>query len=259
MKNITKAFVLILAVCSILAGCSTTEPADSAYVVVPVVPAASASSAAAAVETVKPEEKPAEDPLKLKTGGIAEEYSVNAMGLDFHIFTLSSTQIAMKYPSDVKVEEMRPAAEIFAEKYTDLLKDAVLAIDEENAMAVLTFPAAVNESVLKAFEKDLAEFIPAYVSSYAASNPMPVEHVEIKMPENKAVNETKSVPAPAATAPAAAAPAAAAPAPAAEVKAGPAPEAVPAKSNAGTIILVVVVSIIVIACIVYFVNRRKEQ
>jgi len=164
----------------------------------------------------------------------------------------------MKYPSDVKLEEMLPAAEDFASRYVELLKDAVLTIDEENSTAVLTFPKEAKSFDIKAFEAALADSIPAYVSAYAAANPRPAEPADIKVPENKAVSAIPAAPAAPASTPAAtpAAPAkSASPAPVAAEQTA----AVPAKSNAGTIILVVVISIIVIACIVYFVNRRKEK
>lgn len=259
MKRTTKVVLLILAACSVLAGCAITEPVDSGAVIVPVVP-------------VKPAEETVPAPApeqKLETNGLEAAYKIEARGLDYYVFILSPTQVALKYPDGIRFEDINSAAPAFSAKYSDLVRDAVLAVDEQNQMAVLTFPAALNETTLKDLEKDLREFIPSYVDSYLANVPA-AEPVEIKVPESKAVPQPVKTEVPAITPASAATPAAApaaststqasAPAAAAAPAAATAPAATaPAKSNAGTIILVVVLVIIAASCIVYFINRRKQK
>lgn len=263
MKRTTKVVLLILAACSVLAGCAITEPVDSGAVIVPVVP-------------VKPAEETVPAPApeqKLETNGLEAAYKIEARGLDYYVFILSPTQVALKYPDGIRFEDINSAAPAFSAKYSDLVRDAVLAVDEQNQMAVLTFPAALNETTLKDLEKDLREFIPSYVDSYLANAPA-AEPVEIKVPESKAVPQPVKTEVPAITPASAATPAAApaaapaaststqasAPAAAAAPAAETAPAATaPAKSNAGTIILVVVLVIIAASCIVYFINRRKQK
>lgn len=259
MKRTTKVVLLILTACSVLAGCAITEPVDSGAVIVPVVP-------------VKPAEETVPAPApeqKLETNGLEAAYKIEARGLDYYVFILSPTQVALKYPDGIRFEDINSAAPAFSAKYSDLVRDAVLAVDEQNQMAVLTFPAALNETTLKDLEKDLREFIPSYVDSYLANAPA-AEPVEIKVPESKAVPQPVKTEVPAITPASAATPAAApaaststqasAPAAAAAPAAATAPAATaPAKSNAGTIILVVVLVIIAASCIVYFINRRKQK
>lgn len=265
MKRTTKVVLLILAACSFLAGCAITEPVDSGAVIVPVVP-------------VKPAEETVPAPApeqKLETNGLESAYKIEARGLDYYVFILSPTQVALKYPDGIRFEDINSAAPAFSAKYSDLVRDAVLAVDEQNQMAVLTFPAALNETTLNDLEKDLKEFIPSYIESYLANAPA-AEPVEIKVPESKAVPQPvkTTVPAivPAAETPAATPAATAqASAPATPASASPAAPAVssapaaapatmaPAKSNAGTIILIVVIAIIVVSCAVYFINRRKQK
>lgn len=259
MKRTTKVVLLILTACSVLAGCAITEPVDSGAVIVPVVP-------------VKPAEETVPAPApeqKLETNGLEAAYKIEARGLDYYVFILSPTQVALKYPEGIRFEDINSAAPAFSAKYSDLVRDAVLAVDEQNQMAVLTFPAALNETTLKDLEKDLREFIPSYVDSYLANAPE-AEPVEIKVPESKAVPQPVKTEVPAITPASAATPAAApaaststqasVPAAAAAPAAATAPAATaPAKSNAGTIILVVVLVIIAASCIVYFINRRKQK
>lgn len=261
MKRTTKVVLLFLAACSVLAGCAITEPVDSGAVIVPVVP-------------VKPAEETVPAPApeqKLETNGLEAAYKIEARGLDYYVFILSPTQVALKYPDGIRFEDINSAAPAFSAKYSDLVRDAVLAVDEQNQMAVLTFPAALNETTLKDLEKDLREFIPSYVDSYLANAPA-AEPVEIKVPESKAVPQPVKTEVPAITPASATTPAAApaastqvsAPAAAAAPAAAPAPASAPAaeapaKSNAGTIILIVVLVIIAASCIVYFINRRKQK
>lgn len=252
MKNTTKVVLLILAVCSVLAGCAVTEPVDSGAVIVPVVP-------------VKPAQEivPAPEPeQKLETNGMEAAYKIEAKGLDFYVFNISPNKIALKYPSGILFDEIYAAAESFSVKHPDLVRDAVLGVDEENLMAVLTFPVAVSDSTLKNLEKDLNEFIPAYLDSYLENAPA-AEPVEIKVPESKAAPQPVKTTAPAITPAPASAPAATPAAPA-QASAPAAPvtataEPAPSKSNAGTIILVVVIVIIALSCAVYFFNRKKQD
>ena len=259
MKKTTKVVLLILAACSVLAGCAITEPVDSGAVIVPVVPVKPAQES---VPAPAPEQK-------LETNGLEAAYKIEAGGLDYFVFILSPTQVALKYPDGIRFEDISSAVPAFSAKYSDLVRDAVLAIDEENQMAVLTFSAALNETTLKDLEKDLREFIPSYIESYLANSPA-AEPVEIKVPESKAVPQPVKTTAPAIT-PASAetpstAPAAStqASAPASVATAAPAATpapavTAPAKSNAGTIILIVVLVIIAVSCTVYFINRRKQK
>lgn len=253
MKNTTKVVLLVLALCTVLAGCAVTGSADSGSVVVPVVPV----NASQGNGTVPAPE------LKIETSGSKVDYRIEANGLDFYVFTLSPNQVALKYPSGIEFNDINAAAVSFSEKYSDLVRDAVLGVDEQNLMAVLTFPAAVSNTTLKDLEKDLNEFIPSYVDSYIANAAAVAEPVEIKVPETKAAATPAvktSVPAitTATTATTATTTTTTAPAPAQAPAEEPEAKA-PAKSNAGTVILIVVLVIIAVSCVVYFINRKKKD
>jgi len=247
MKNTTKVVLLVLALCTVLAGCAVTGSADSGSVVVPVVPV----NASQGNGTVPAPE------LKIETSGSKVDYRIEAKGLDFYVFTLSPNQVALKYPSGIEFNDINAAAVSFSEKFSDLVRDAVLGVDEQNLMAVLTFPAAVSNTTLKDLEKDLNEFIPAYVDSYFANATAVAEPVEIKVPETKAATPAVKTTVPAITTSTTTA-TTTAPAPAQAPAAEPAAKA-PAKSNAGTVILIVVLVIIAVSCVVYFINRKKKD
>ncbi len=113
------------------------------------------------------------EPAEIETSA---EYAatISVYGYDFNIEAYENV-IEITYPSFITYDEIKAAAEVAYEAYSDYLEGSVLYVDSANATAVLTLAATPSNEDLSYVVSVLDVALPAYIASLYPEAVEPLE------------------------------------------------------------------------------------
>ena len=100
--------------------------------------------------------------------------TISVYGFDFNIEAYENV-IEITYPSFITYDEIKAAAEVAYEAYSDYLEGSVLYVDSANATAVLTLAATPSNEDLSYVVSVLDVALPAYIASLYPEAVEPLE------------------------------------------------------------------------------------